>query len=1280
MENETLCPKCGRPLVLRTARRGSYAGKQFYSCSGYPADCKEIVEYVPACKEKNTQQADQFKERVNTAQTAFECTLCGKSFRTKNGLDWHTGKFHGTQADGPNFNAVKPDPNSVSIRNLSAREKYSGYQVRFIESAALPSGLIEEIAYDGGESNYFKAFSQWRLDFPQSPEKPRFSDDIQRVLSVAEKILNRGKLVLTSPKLEKIFSGLFFDKNDYKPKLDSLYSAATIKYANQSNDYWLDSPQETTFYKNILPKIIDDNYQFAIPQIEMTSLITNDITDIDRRRPDFAIFHPAGDTKIIVEIDGKGHENRKEVDEERNRLLENCDFRVIRIPVGDMDNPEDSGPLQELLHICKALFEAGQIKGYEHELTLDEKYLLSCKIAHQIQFTLLQSILFNFVDPFTEREWQIFCDIDRIGVFTAGDAKTILSEAVKDFVELLSAISSLYDVEFNIDKIACHLSGNIKATTAGSNSINISFTDCPLPASSTFYIQNIYFPWNITNAFLTLPNLKWIEKTPEKRALRFFLTYLFRKNEFWDGQYKAVVRALQGKDSLILLPTGGGKSLVYQLASLLLPGRTLVIDPLISLTEDQIANLAKLGIDRCRAITGRSNAVERKTASELFSLGEYLFTFVSPIRLQIEDFRNSLRGLTTHTPISMVVIDEAHCVSEWGHAFMSSYLNIGRTARDFCSYNGQQPVLLALTGTASRSVLKDVQRELKIERFDAIITPESFDRKELYFSSEQITSSETRSVLKTYLTKRIPSFFKITSNSLFQLRGKNTMTGLIFCPWVGGEFGVVDVSSDINKSLGIHTDFYSGSQPKQYLDERYNDQKALITKAFRLDKLSILVCTKSFGMGIDKPNIRYTLHINLPPSIESFYQEAGRAGRDRRTAYCSMLVSNDDQGRTDRLLNPRTSVEQIAQELKDIPWENNDDITRILYFHISSFRGIAAEKEDIQEILLRLGNLRKSEKISITVLTAIKARAVDSKGTEKDSNARSATEKALHRLLILGVISDYTIEHANNVFKVLKTGGDQRFIADSYLNYVGGYLQSRKESESQRISIYMDQSLEVFIPSMADTLLGFIYDVIERGRRRALSEMLECSKARDDKSIRERINRYFEWTQFSDELDTILDGKDISFIPVKDMVGNLISPNDAAELRGQVSRYLESYPDHPVLLMLRALSEIQSIDANNVIACQNFIAGITSAINKYTVPRDNAFEIAAWALDHIIEFDRELVPALIVDLLHEIPDDNFARNIIKRLGSNYAAAPAWFLLSKRNSDCHTLIASSTVKK
>jgi ATP-dependent DNA helicase RecQ len=1208
------CPKCGSSMVLRIARRGQNAGEKFYGCSQFP-HCKEIIPFESV----EPAQKSAEKEELSTTGNIFSHTLI-------------------------------------------ARTRFQDFQVHFFEAVAVTEDLLESIESEDIDEETLKAFCQWRVDFPMREAAFILEEKQRQIISVLEKILTRGRLTMTSPKLEKEFKEMFKSSVTTLP-LEYL----VCEYNKTQKKLWLDSEEENIFYEVILPKILGKNFeQFVIPQVEISSLLTSNV-NIDNtqyRRVDFAIFHPQLKEKIIVEIDGKQHKEHIESDKKRDAILQECGYTVIRIPANEIHN-RDGEQISVLASKLSIITKRHNDIHYPDNETI--KLINSFKLAHQIQIVLLQAIQSGIVDISGNRRLSIVSDLDELGIYDKNEALEITKKSAEDFIELLTKISKLYDVKINIENPTCELVSGYK-TIEYENAIFISFSHKGVINLPTFYVQNIYFPNHIANtSFPSSPVVSGL-KQPDEKDLEYFLQYLFRKSNFWEGQYIGITRILQGKDALLLLPTGAGKSLVYQLASLLLPGRTLVIDPLISLMEDQIANLAMIGIDRCIAITSQMvDSQDRNRALQLFGQGEYLFIYVAPERFQTIEFRESLRALTVHTPISLIVVDEAHCISEWGHDFRTAYLNIGRTSRTFCESNGHISPLIALTGTASRAVLKDIQRELQIEDFDAIITPKTFDRPELKYHVIYANSQEKTARLKGYIGQMLPGLFQTTSATLYQARGKKTYAGLVFCQHVGGEFGVESISEEIKKGLNISTAIYSGKEPKRWNPSLYRFHKRHVTREFKRDKIPLLVCTKAFGMGIDKPNIRYTVHLGVPPSIESFYQEAGRAGRDRKTAHCCIIVSNDDPERTKKLLNPNTKIEEITNTIKNTSWEENDDITRVLYFHTSSFRGIEKEMQDIKEVLKSIKNLAKRGVETICIPERFK------KNNNEYRQAREVTEKALHRILIIGVITDYTINYSAEEFTIKLSGASKEEIIEAYGRYVSSYLYSRKQIEVEKASNFLSLPYLDFVMEVINLLLHFVYEVIERGRRRAFYEMLlACANSPNDKAMRQRILRYLETSEYSEMLDQIINDEKIGIEKCIDLFGVVRSPNDAAELRGQVSRYLESYPDHPGLLMLRSLSEVFSKDHNVEVAKQNFMTSISSAMNNYKVNDLIIFDFAVWAISNIAKCDKELAKELVIELT-KLSNRLLNRILIKKLPIELTDIPAWGLLVKFQQDCNLLL-------
>lgn len=1220
-------PKCNSPMVVRTVRKGKRAGSRFYGCSRYP-HCKQTR---PIDSTADGLLVDG-QEQVET-KTAFS------------GI--------------------------VFPRSLVARANSPDHQVRFFEAAALPEDLIKSLDSEKIGERIKRAFSQWRLDF--SVEGGQFTLDQRQgqVVGVLEKILTRGRITLLSPKLEKKLHSLFLKTLNDKPFLSAIEILVLQGYRRKQGLLWLGSEEESLFYKNILPGLLGDNYeQFAFPQIEMSSLLSPDIVGAEYERVHFGIFHPLLDERIIVEIDGEQHKQHADADAERDGTLQECGYGVVRIQAKEIR--EGSG---EGLSLLQSKLSHIKEKASEDTSSLKEnmlQFVHAVKLVHQIQIVLLQAIQSGFLSLEDVDSWHITADPDELGLFGRKVSRSILEKSVADFCDLMKRLGRLYSLRIG-QAAKCSLLSDRVASSSPSK-VHISFSDKHGSDEATFSVRNIYFPFHIAHSSFPVDAVvaRSLEE-PKEKDLEYFLQYLFRKPSFWEQQYEGIVRALQGKDTLLLLPTGAGKSLVYQLASLLLPGRTVVIDPLISLMEDQIDNLAILGIDRCVSITSQmTDPVDRSRAITLFGQGEYLFAYVAPERFQTSEFRDSLRTLTVHSPIALIVVDETHCVSEWGHDFRTAYLNIGRTSRIYCESNGNVPPLLGLTGTASRAVLKDVQRELQIPEFGAVITPKSFDRPNLKFSIIHSTSKEKMARLIGYLGQRLPSLFGMTNSTLQQTRGEKTYSGLIFCPHIGGEFGIERVSNEIRQQLSIHNEIYGGRPPKHWHRGQYSHHKQRVAKAFKRNRLSLLVCTKGFGMGIDKPNIRYTIHFNIPPSIESFYQEAGRAGRDKKRAYCYVIVSIDDSDRLKKLLRPETRIEEMAEIVSNTPWEENDDVTRNLYFHTKSFRGIAKEEEDVDDILEGLGDLSRKGELVLETPAKIIARATDP--DQPRQIARQMAEKALHRLLLIGIVSDYMIDYNSNEFTVRLSGADKDQIVRTYGEYVGRYNYDRGQKEAKKASQLVHLPMPEFVKAMLDLLLCFIYEVIERGRRTALSNMVEvCTGSKTDKEIRETILRYLTATEYSERLEEVIASKNAGIVRCRNLVVSVRSPNEAAELRGQVSRYLESSPDHPGLLMLRALSEALSRDKDIETVRENFTASVSFALSTYGLNESSVFEFAAWAASFINMHSTDSAADLVLYLVQTHPSRYLARKLIKHLPFALSGIPAWFLLAGLQRDCESLI-------
>ena len=693
-------------------------------------------------------------------------------------------------------------------------------------------------------------------------------------------------------------------------------------------------------------------------------------------------------------------------------------------------------------------------------------------------------------------------------------------------------------------------------------------------------------------------DLDHIDPQDMEPALTEVLQAVFAKQSFREGQLEALVEVMCGRDCAVLLPTGGGKSLIYQMAGICKPGRTIVIDPLIALIEDQQRGLAEHGIDKVvgfssfQVVQGRLDALLRQVTS-----GDALFIFVAPERFQQRRFRDSIKALTQRTPISLAVIDEAHCVSEWGHQFRTSYLTLGKVLREVCKdVYDLPPPLLALTGTASRAVLKDVLAQLAIstESERSIVRPADFNRPELAMETRQCSPDDSPAVLTGNLGA-LPSRFGVPPSEFFRPQAERTFSGLIFCPHVNGQYGIIELQRVSAGVVSFQPAIYSGGRvPRErgrsiYGSREWEQKKREFAESFKSNRVPLMVSTNAFGMGIDKPNIRYVFHYGMPGSIEAYYQEVGRAGRDQGKALCLLIWNERDRARSDRLTITDGSLEDVRDEQASIRWVDADSITQQLYFLLETFRGVDVELAEVErlvddsEFLPNLGYRR-------TIQLA--------KGTDRQADNR---ERALYRLMLLGVVEDYLVE---STFVVDLAGISSTGIADALLEFA-----KRTDPGSQRSSLNEfaaragNMGLREAVSEAARQLIAFIYDVIVESRRRSLREMYvavrDASPGGD--GLRDRVLDYLTRGDISPVLESLVDSAEFHYPVWEKELANLQGVEDARELRGNSARLLASSPFNPGLLYARAYSEIIHPEGDLQDFTANLEASLNSARDRYGV-------------------------------------------------------------------------------
>lgn len=327
---------------------------------------------------------------------------------------------------------------------------------------------------------------------------------------------------------------------------------------------------------------------------------------------------------------------------------------------------------------------------------------------------------------------------------------------------------------------------------------------------------------------------------------------------FRPGQERIVKAIMEGKDTLSIMPTGGGKSLCFQLPAILFPGVTVVISPLIALMQDQVMALIRKGVPAAY-INSSLSRQQFELAMYRAKQGWYKIIYCAPERVLTEKFLEFAEA----ADVSLLVIDEAHCCSQWGHAFRQSYQGIPA----FVDKLRKRPVIAAFTATATAEIQNDIIQMLGLK--DPVLSVAGFDRPNLYFD-----------VVKP----------KVKDKWLIGFLSKSKYCGLVYCLYRSTTENVAQMLRRAgHKAAHYHAGLEESEKHKLLVD-------------FLSGKIKVLVSTTAFGMGIDKPDIRYVIHYDMPLNIEDYYQQAGRAGRDGNPADCILLYDDDAVWRNDRML------------------------------------------------------------------------------------------------------------------------------------------------------------------------------------------------------------------------------------------------------------------------------------------------------------------------------------------------------------------------------------------
>lgn len=999
--------------------------------------------------------------------------------------------------------------------------------------------------------------------------------DLLPILYVTKNILQRGFPTTLSKYLQSQIGEIhnldnFNDRFLFATKQPTIWHN-TIKGDKERNYY-----PAKDFFEKIIPNEFGE-YSFIqsliIPEIEINEIVGEENKNFINQQVDFYLPQ----AKLVIEIDGQQHkldEVTRVSDSKRDSYLSSKGITTVRITTKELQNGTYKLKVDRILK---------HLERYEKLLnfykTACEKIEENQMSEEEIKTKLLPTAIIRFQVLLIELLTHKYLTIDEdwnFNILAHEDLPNFAELAINDLLIWIDKLWQLKNKQELKKPIFNITITNDKANFQPIiNAINIDFslfkryTDENKISDDVIFVRTDYFDIvkdkNYFRVSTTEP-INYNVTDEDKPILEFFLDNIFDKPSFREGQFPIISNALNRKDTIGLLPTGGGKSLCYQLPCLLQPSINFVVCPIKSLMYDQNDNLVKTLVTNVSFITSDLEADEKREIEKNFEQGRYLFVWISPEKFQIPSFRDKISAIVANYSIAYAVIDEVHCLSEWGHDFRTSYLNLAKTIDKLSpkDENGEGKIkFIGLTATASVNVLKDIKIEfarqkqrLEDENIKSLL---DYSRKELRFEVINDKGNKLDKLKKLINElKDTESFIETTDKA-----------GLIFTPNVNGAYGCYQVSNTLNTLYQNKVSWFSGDIPKRDVyDEKtgrkigtepvmsqdeFNKYKIKVQKDFKENKYQLLVATKAFGMGIDKQNIFYTFHYGLPSSVEALYQEAGRAGRwDKRKkenkskiGKCFVLHSPEthDQERVERLFHKDTTFAEMKAISDEVGFGGRDIFKQVFLF-VQGQNDIEKDFEIISGIIRNY--FQEKTQVRIFWNDAFSKLKINS----------DVLQKAIYRLSLLGIVSDWTtnfIDHFEVQFKTL----DEKHIVKSVSDYIGKYEPNTdisKELQKVQQKTVLEKAIWF--------LLNWTFENIAYSRKQSLKTLSDwCSEFEDSESFKQRIDSYFIFSETTFILQHIAENpKDYEkWFEVLTTNNQFPNKTEFEKLKDSISRFLESY-------------------------------------------------------------------------------------------------------------------------